>query len=94
MVLPNRKIMGNNSVAEDTSYTRIVVGSIPTSPISCRVPIMVLEQIANLSVVNSACRFESYTRRFGTLGQLVEQSAVNQYVAGSIPASSVLYFEN
>lgn len=66
MVLPNRKIMGNNSVAEDASYKRIVVGSIPTSQISCRVPIMVLEQIANLSVVYSACRFESYTRRFGT----------------------------
>ena len=31
----------------------------------CCVPIMVLEQIANLSVVNSACRFESYTQRFG-----------------------------
>lgn len=66
MVLPNRKIMGNNSVAEDASYKRIVVGSIPTSQISCRVPIMVLEQIANLSVVYSACRFESYTRCFGT----------------------------
>ena len=78
MVLPNRKIMGNNSVAEDASYKRIVVGSIPTSPILCRIPIMVLEQIANLSVVNSACRFESYTRRFGTLAQLVEQSAVNR----------------
>ncbi len=26
-------------------------------------PIMVLEQIANLSVVNSACGFESYTLR-------------------------------
>ena len=29
----------------------------------CRVPIMVLEQIANLSVVSSACRFKSYTLR-------------------------------
>lgn len=29
----------------------------------CRVPINVLEQIANLSVVNSACGFESYTLR-------------------------------
>lgn len=78
MVLPNRKIMWNNSVAECMSFKHNVVGSIPTSTISCRVPIMVLEQIANLSVVNSACRFESYTRRFGTLAQLVEQSAVNR----------------
>lgn len=70
MVLPNRKIMGNNSVAEDGSYKRIVVGSIPTSPILCRVPIMVLEQIANLSVVNSACRFESYTRRFWNISSV------------------------
>ena len=30
----------------------------------CRVPIMVLEQIANLSVVSSACRFKSYTLRY------------------------------
>lgn len=34
-----------------------------SKPHICQVPIKVLEQIANLSVVNSACKFESCTWR-------------------------------
>lgn len=43
-------LTGNNSVVECMSFKHNVLGSIPTSPISCCVSIMVLEQIANLSV--------------------------------------------
>ena len=38
-------------------------GNLGKNAIASRVPIMVLEQIANLSVVNSACGFESRTLR-------------------------------
>ena len=37
-------------MVECMPFKHNVVGSIPTSPILCCVPIMVLEQIANLSV--------------------------------------------
>lgn len=37
-------------MVECMSFKHNVLGSIPTSPISCCVSIMVLEQIANLSV--------------------------------------------
>lgn len=36
-------LSGNNSVVEDTSYKRIVVGSIPTSPIYTMFSIIALE---------------------------------------------------